>query len=87
MIAGLDVFQAVVGLPTTAWKTIVPETCWAVSTRQSNKYKIDCASGWLFYEYLKMHETTNPGFSLILVFEYFSKICRENSSLVKIGHE
>jgi hypothetical protein len=21
----------------------------AVSTRQSNKYKIDCASGWLFY--------------------------------------
>jgi hypothetical protein len=29
--------------------TTVPETCWAVSTRQSNKYKIDCASGWLFY--------------------------------------
>jgi hypothetical protein len=29
--------------------TIVPETCWAVSTRQNNKYKIDCASGWMFY--------------------------------------
>jgi hypothetical protein len=27
----------------------VPETCWAVSTRQSNKYKIDCASTCLFY--------------------------------------
>jgi hypothetical protein len=28
--------------------TIVPETCLAVSTRQSNKYKIDCASSWIF---------------------------------------
>jgi hypothetical protein len=29
--------------------TVVSETCWAVSTRQSNKYKIDCASNWMFY--------------------------------------
>jgi hypothetical protein len=39
----------------SSWKGLlmmgntVPETCWAVSTRQRNKYKIDCASGWLFY--------------------------------------
>jgi hypothetical protein len=30
--------------------TTVPETCWAVYTRQSNKnIYIDCVSGWLFY--------------------------------------
>jgi hypothetical protein len=28
--------------------TIVPETCWAVSARRGNKYKINCTSGWKF---------------------------------------
>jgi len=36
------------------------------------------------------HGTTQfpiNGYSLSLIFEYFSKICRENSSFIKIGQE
>jgi hypothetical protein len=47
--------------------TTVPETCWAVSTRQSNK-----CYDWLlhlvgcFIEYLKTHGTTNSRFKKLL---------------------
>jgi hypothetical protein len=39
--------------------TIVSETCWAVSTLQSNKYRIGLHQVGCFIEYLKMHGTTN----------------------------
>jgi hypothetical protein len=37
--------------------TMVPETCWAVSIRHY-KYKIDCASGFMFY--LNIWRRTEP---------------------------
>jgi hypothetical protein len=62
--------------------TTVPETCWAVSTQQSNKYKIDlhlvgCFIEWMnwvciwlvvLFEYLKMHGTTTNHKSLCYSF-------------------
>jgi hypothetical protein len=68
--------------------TTVPETCWAVSTQQSNKYKIDlhlvgCFIEWMnwvctwlcvLFEYLKMHGTTNHKSLFISLFHHLRYI-------------
>ena len=48
----VEVFSAVVGLfdGLLMMGIVIPETCWAVSVRQSNKIlQLIVASSWVFY--------------------------------------
>jgi hypothetical protein len=40
-----------------------------------------------FFVSVRMEQLPLDGFSRNLMFEYFSKICRETSSFIKIGQE
>jgi hypothetical protein len=59
---------------------LMPETCWAVSVRQSNKI-YDWLLGVLF-EWLKMHGTTDIKFTIIILSVKNYEICMKLSEIL-----
>jgi len=63
---------------------VMPETCWAVSVRQGNKIlQLIVASSWVFlFEWLKMHETTNPKMFISILYMFRAAMCPSSGELI-----
>ena len=63
---------------------IIPETCWAVSVRQSNKIlRLNAASSWVFYLGEPDSRSTDPENSCCLLNSTFNFFVFKNPLLVR----